>query len=280
MDPYLDIVHHYEERYDEGRRLLDDPVGVLELIRTRLILERHLPSPPATVLDVGGGPGIYAAWLAATGYDVEIIDIVPRHIQEATEKGIRATLGDARDLPRADQSCDAVLLLGPLYHLTDHGDRLQALAEAVRVAKPGAPVFAAAISRYAPAIDGLDAGYIDDPAFAEIMNTDLDFGTHFNPTGNPGYFTTAFFHHPDGLREEFMQAGLRDVSVLAVEGIGWADSDLGSRLEDNTRLGLMLDLLTKLETEPSIIGASPHLLAIGWTDQLGPEDEKPGQQAG
>ena len=253
---------------------------MLELIRTRLILERHLPPPPGVVLDVGGGPGIYAAWLAATGYEVEIIDIVPRHIREATEKGIRATLGDARDLPTPDQSCDAVLLLGPLYHLTDHADRVQALREARRVAKPGAPVFGAAIARFASALDGLDSGYIDDPAFVEIMNTALDFGTHSNPTQYPGYFTTAFFHRPDDLRDEMVEAGFHRVSVLAVEGIGWADRDLERRLDDPSRLHLLLDLLARLESEQTILGASPHLLAIGWAHQLGAEDEKPGKHAG
>lgn len=264
MDPDLDIVHHYEERYNEDRRLLDDPLGVLELIRTRLLLERHLPPPPGTILDIGGGPGIYAAWLAAIGYDVEVVDIVPRHVRESIERGIPATLGDARNLPISDASCEAVLLLGPLYHLTSHTDRLQALLEAVRVAKPGAPVFAAAISRYAPAIDGLESGFIDDPVFVEIMDRDLDAGTHINPTSNPDYFTTAFFHRPEDLRDELAEAGLRDISVLAVEGIGWASSDVGVRIEDPDRLSVLLGLLERLEGEPSILGASPHLLAIGW----------------
>lgn len=264
MEPLTDIIGHYEERYDEHERLARDPVGRLELIRTRLILDRHLPEPLASILDVGGGPGTYAALLNDAGYDVELIDIVPRHIRQATERGVRAQLGDARDLPVPTKTQDAVLLLGPLYHLTERPDRLTALAEAMRVAKSGAPVFAAAISRYAPAIDGLERGFWDDPAFAEIVVADLESGRHVNTTGNPAYFTTAFLHRPDELREELEDAGLQDVGVIAVESAGWVAPDLSERLDDTTRRAELLRLLELLETEAPILGASPHLLGVGW----------------
>jgi len=258
-----EVVGHYEERYEEAVRLSKAPLGRLELIRTRAILSRHLPEPPASVLDVGGGPGVYAAALGDAGYDVELIDIVPRHIREATERGVRAQLGDARDLPVATNSQDAVLLLGPLYHLTERADRLTALRETMRVGRSGAPVFAAAISRYASAIDGLDRGFWDDPAFAEIVVADLETGRHVNTTGNPAYFTTAFFHHPDELRKELRDAGLQDVEVLAVEGISWVAADLADRLDDASKRSELLRLLELLEGERSILGASPHLLGVG-----------------
>lgn len=264
MDQYADVVSHYEERYDEQTRLTRGGLNQLELIRTRIIMERHLPEPPAAVLDVGGGPGVYAELLNDSGYDVELIDIVPRHIRQATERGVRAQLADARELPIRTRSQDAVLLLGPLYHLIEREERLAALREAVRVGKVGAPVFVAAISRYAPAIDGLDSGYWDDRAFVDIVLEDLESGHHLNPTGNPEYFTTAFFHHPDDLRDELEEAGLRDVRVVAVEGIGWAAADLDGRLTDEHKRTELLRLLERLETEEPILGASPHLLGIGW----------------
>jgi len=264
VDPYRDVVSHYEDRYDEHTRLEADAVGRLELIRTRLLLDRFLPDPPATILDVGGGPGVYAAELTEAGYDVELIDIVPRHIRQATERGVRAQLGDARELSVADDTQDAVLLLGPLYHLQDRNDRIAALREAKRVARPGAPVFAAAISRYAPAIDGLDSGFFDDPAFAGLLEVVTATGRHVNPTGNPDYFTTAYFHLPDDLRTEATEAGLERVEVFAIEGIGWVADDLDDRLDDEPSRDKLLKLLEQLETEPALLGASPHLLAVGF----------------
>ena len=258
-----DILLHYEDRYDEDTRLSESGLGQLELIRTQTILQRHLPPPPATVLDVGGGPGVYAYWLDAAGYEVDLIDIVARHVRQATERGIRATLADARELPVPDASRDAVLLLGPLYHLQERQDRLRTLHEAIRVAKPGAPVFAAAISRYAPAIDGLDSGFFDDPVFAAALGTVTTTGHHHNPSGHPDYFTTAYFHLPGDLEAEMREAGLENIEVLAVEGIGWVASDLDERMADEESQRKLMDLLETLEREPSILGASPHLLGVG-----------------
>jgi SAM-dependent methyltransferase len=259
-----DVVLHYEDRYDEEIRLDADGLRRLEFLRTRIILDRYLPDPPASILDVGGGPGIYAAALIETGYDVELIDVVPRHIRQATERGVRSQLGDARDLPARPNSQDAILLLGPLYHLTEREDRIATLREAVRVGRPGAPVFAAAISRYAPAIDGLDSGYWDDPRFVDIVLNDLDDGRHFNTTGDPAYFTTAFFHRPGDLSDELAAAGLVNTEVLAVEGIAWAAADLDERIADDAKRAALLRLLQRLEREESILGASPHLLGVGF----------------
>jgi ubiquinone/menaquinone biosynthesis C-methylase UbiE len=259
-----DVVSHYEERYDEGVRLDRDPVNKLEWIRTRLVMDRYLPEPPAAILDVGGGPGVYAVALAEAGYDVELIDIVPRHIRQATERGVRAQIGDARDLPVPTNSQDAVLMLGPLYHLLEIEHRIAALSEAIRVGKKGAPVLTAAISRYAPAIDALDSGYWDDREFANMVVASLKTGRHINTTGNPAHFTTAYFHRPEELEAELLQAGLTNVEMIAVEGIGWAAGDLAERIEDEARLTDLLDLLNRLEGEPSILGASPHILGVGF----------------
>ncbi|MCP4966367.1 MAG: methyltransferase domain-containing protein [bacterium] len=265
MKSHKDIIAHYENRYDEDTRLSRDGLGQLELLRTQILVKRYLPQPPGRVLDVGGGPGVYAYWLTAAGYEVELIDIVQRHVDQATQRGITSHLGDARKLPATNQRYDTVLMLGPLYHLQKRKHRLTALQEAVRVAKPGAPVFAAAISRYAPAIDGLAAGFWDDPEFAEIVIDDLEHGKHNNPTGDPQYFTTSYFHRPEDLFADMTGAGLVDVEVLPVEGIAWSAADLDERMVDEEKQDALLELLERLEDEPSILGASPHLLGVGRT---------------
>jgi SAM-dependent methyltransferase len=147
-----DIRRFYQAGLEAGRLL--EGSGVIELARTQDILERHLPPPPARVLDVGGGTGVYARWLAGRGYDVHLVDPSPRHVEEAqAHEGpslARVAIGDARRLDDADGSADAVLLLGPLYHLVEKDDRLRALAEARRVVRPGGVVVAAAIGHAMP----------------------------------------------------------------------------------------------------------------------------------
>src|SRR5206468_8904059 len=113
------------------------------------LLDRLLPRPPARLLDVGGGPGTHAAPLARRGYRVHLVDPVPLHVGQARQAagadpaaGFTAALGDARALPTPDESQDAVMLFGPLYHLTEAAHRQQALGEAWRVLRPGGRLLA------------------------------------------------------------------------------------------------------------------------------------------
>ena len=264
LDP--EIAGHYAA-VSEERRL--GPWN-LERMRTWELLGRYLPPSPAVVLDVGGAAGVYALPWAAQGYQVHLVDPVGRHVRQALRASAgqpatppaSATVGDARRLDRADGSVDAVLLLGPLYHLTDRGDRIRALAEARRVLRPGGIVVAAAISRFASTLDGLLRGYLDEPGFEAIVEQDVRDGQHRNPAGRPEWFTTAYFHLPEELGWEVTEAGLRLEAVLAVEGPAWMLPDIERRLADPGRRERILAAIRRVETEPSLLGASSHLLAV------------------
>jgi SAM-dependent methyltransferase len=138
------MLEHYGRGEEEGR-LVTTNAGQLEFERTQEIVLRRLPAAPAVIADIGGGPGRYALWLAGLGYRVVHRDVVPLHVEEllaaAAESdaasAIDSAVGDARSLDLADSTVDAVLLLGPLYHLTRRADRIQALREARRVGRPG-----------------------------------------------------------------------------------------------------------------------------------------------
>src|SRR5437899_11895820 len=127
-DPALpeEIVEHYEREVDESRRIVRG-LNELELVRTREIVERHLPTGRLRVLDVGGGPGVHARWLAEAGHEVVLVDPMPRHMVAADALAaeglaIKAREGDARRLAESSDAFDVVLLLGPLYHLTERTD--------------------------------------------------------------------------------------------------------------------------------------------------------------
>ncbi len=260
-------IAQFYESFDEHSRL-SDTYGQLEFTRTLELFSRFLPPPPARVLDVGGATGPYSEALGRLGYETHVIDPMPRHIEAARQRPsiAGAAVGYARKLDWPAASADAVLLMGPMYHLAGADNRRAALGEAHRVLKPGAVLAAAAISRFASLIDGLLRRFVDDPPFRQILLQDLESGDHCNPTPNLDYFTTAHFHRPEELAAEIQDAGFSEPRVYAVEGVAWAARDLQARWADPVRRQFLLELLRRTEREPSILGASPHLLAFARPD--------------
>jgi len=263
--PELDpAVRTYYERGDEADRLVGGfPAGPLELARTQELIVRHLAGSPLDVLDVGGGPGRYAAWLHGLGHRVHLVDPVELHLRQAgaIAPGVTVELGDARALTQADASVDVVLLLGPLYHLPERTDRLRALGEARRVLRPGGVLFAAAISRYAALFDTLvRLDRLHDPDVRATVEAGLRAGAFEGDRG--GLFTHAYFHHPDELGDELAEAGFTGTEVFNIEGPGFLVADIAERWADPARREVLLAAARLVEQEPSLMGASSHLMAV------------------
>lgn len=254
--PAEEVLRYYLRGGEDGR--LRAGVGRLEFLRTQDVLRRLLPSSPSLVLDVGGGSGVHARWLAQEdGHRVELFDPVPLHVEQAAQlAGVEARVGDARALPVADGSADAVLLLGPLYHLTERRERVRALAEARRVVRPGGPVVAATVNRYSALLDQMNQGAYFEPAEREFVDSAGETGLHPRPDG--GFW--AYLHQPADAAAEFEDAGLEVAGQYGVEGAVWLMREAAGRLTDEDRLPTVLDALRATESVPSLLGVSAHLL--------------------
>lgn len=256
----------YYNRYDEDERLEHD-IGPLERARTRELLTRYLPHPPAVVLDVGGASGAYSFWLAGLGYEVHLVDIVPRHIEQARrvaqEDGslplASMRVGDARQLDFASGFADAAILHGPLYHLPEREERLRAIAEARRVLKPGGVLLAFAVTRYAGLIYGLLRGYVFDADYLRMIRTEVQTGRRENPPDWLVTFPNAHFHHPDELRAELEEGGLAHEATLGILGPAWMVPDLDASWENDAQRGVILEIARLTEGEP-VLG--PRLMAV------------------
>ena len=237
-----------------------------EFAVTLRVLSEFLPKPPASVLDIGGGPGRYAIALASQGYAVTLVDISEVSLALAQEKARAAGVAleqvlcaDALDLsaiPSATYS--SVLLMGPLYHLLTEEARFQAVKEALRVLKHNGLIFAAFITRFAPFRDsaqGYPEWVVENWEYATHV---LKTGVHDGATG----FTNAYFAHPGEIIPFMERAGFTTLGVVGCEGIvagheGKINALSGEAWER------WVDLNYRLGQDPYLWGAADHLLYVG-----------------
>lgn len=251
--------------YDQGKEQdrLASAKGTLEFERTKEILHRQMPPAPATVADIGGGPGRYALWLAELGYTVQHRDLMELHVDQLRAHGtplVHTAVGDARHLDLPDSSVDAVLLLGPIYHLPEREDRVQALREARRIVRARGPIFIAAISRWAPRLDGVlqERLYEQNPDFLHLLPA-VERTGQLPPVVPNGF--VAHTHRPSDLADEVSEAGLQIDDLVGVEGLPLAGTDMQCRVGDQIAWNVVLDAARAIERVPELLGLSPHLIA-------------------
>jgi ubiquinone/menaquinone biosynthesis C-methylase UbiE len=264
-----DLEEFYGSRYDESLRLRSSIKGQLELARVRELLTRHMPPAATRVADIGGGTGVHARWLRVAGYDVDLLDPIPRHVEAARASGLRARLGDARDLPWNNDRFDAALMAGPLYHLTDPDHRRAALAEAARVVRPGGLVAAVAFNRHANLLGATLANqYLARrPIIDDIEATGA---SHRNDRVSPA----TYYHALPELTEEMTSAGLTNVTVLGLTGPGgWLGIVIDAHFPNPAQwpptftsqgpLQTALAAARAADEHPELVPASTLWLAVG-----------------
>ncbi len=252
------LVEYYRSR-DESLRL-GRGEGLLEFERTQHLIRQVIP-PASRVVDVGGGDGVHARWLMADGHDVVTLDLVPGHVERARGSGLSAQVGDARSLPFIDSSFDVALLLGPLYHLRDAGDRRMALNEAKRVLRSGGLFVGAAINRAAVLVDAMRKGSIDDPGVRAVLERIALIGHDDTGTGSGAMY----FHRSEDFLAEVVDAGFTDVRLRGVEGPAWSlippDSTADDAIVEQARL--VAELTDEIDGGAA---SSSHVLAFGTSD--------------
>ncbi|MCM1988514.1 class I SAM-dependent methyltransferase [Oceanirhabdus seepicola] len=180
----MDNIVRYYDRYNEDIRLIKDRAHQIEFITTTKYLDEFMKKG-MNVLDLGAGTGRYSIHMASNGVDVTAVDIVPKHVEEirnkANEKNVelKAVVGNGKDLREFEEnSFDAVICLGPLYHISDNEGRARCIEECLRVLKPNGVFMAAYINRYAVFANmiGRDKNNINDQGLINIYKTGREFG--------------------------------------------------------------------------------------------------------
>jgi ubiquinone/menaquinone biosynthesis C-methylase UbiE len=237
----------------------------MEFLVTQRALLEYLPGENLQIADIGGGPGRYTIFLTNLGHELTLVDLSPAEIQIALDQAekvgikigqtLQANALDLSSLPEAH--FDAVLILGPLYHLQEEAERCQAVSQAMRILKPGGILFAAFITIFAPfrdyAATDPDTVFIERVEWLKMLQDGRNFGEGF-----PG----AFFSHPDRLIPFMEGCGLETIKMIGVEGVVAAHEEKINLLQGKV-LDFWVELNYRLGEDPACWGAANHLLYIG-----------------
>ena len=271
IDDISDIAAYYNNNPENEHSRLER--HQLEYELTWRYLDQYLPGQ-GSILEVGAGTGRYTLELARRGYAVTAVDLSQQEMalcrsalaEAGLERQVRLVLADARDLSAVtERGFDAVLLMGPLYHLVVEPDRRAALQQVKERLKEGGLLFSAFISRFGILCDLIKnvPGWIEGQA--EVRSV-LEKGR--SPDDYPrgtfrGYFAKAAEIAPlhEGL-------GFESLILAGVEPAIAADDESYNKLQGRER-SLWLDLLYETSTEASLLGASRHLLYIGKKNKAG-----------
>lgn len=257
----------YSKTSEEDR--LKYGLGPLEFERNKELISRFLPQAGGTILEVGGGPGIYAEWLAELGFNVHLIDPVEKHIKQAKKRAARlknpykSIPGEAQTLDFEDESSDLIILHGPLYHLLSKDERIRALRESKRVLKPEGVLLGFAINYTASTLVGLTQGIFIQQELNEMCLEELTTGIHKAPENMPGVLSKAYYHKPEELIEEMKEAGFCSIDIYAVEGIIWLDKNYFENRSNRGKKEKMMQLLRKTEKDRNLLALSPHMMGVG-----------------
>ena len=254
----------YNKASEETR--LEKGMGIFEFERIKELITLHISNPKSTIIDVGGGTGKYSEWLSNKGHKVHLIEPVLKHIRLAEKRAKKlknpftVEMGEAKNLPYNNDSADLVILHGPLYHLQNREDRVHAILEAKRVLKKGGIILGFAINYTASTLVGLMNGMIHANSFFDMCKKELTTGVHNAPKDFPFLLADAFYHKPEGLKEEFLEQDLEFINIFAVESLIWLDSEYFANMLDKKKSKTLKELQKLTQNDEYLLPFSPHMM--------------------
>lgn len=264
-------VSSYYSKFNEWKRL-ESFEGRLEYDLTVPIIQNHLPEN-AEVLDLGGGPGRYTIEFAQRGYKLHLADLSEELLKQAkiriNEMGIKniqsITQANAINLNcYKDNSFDVVLLLGPLYHLTNINERNTCLKELKRVLKQNGLIIASFIPYLSGAIGVASRMFnfpdqVSIPTLYQVFDNGI-FNNNIDRGFQEGYYPTS-----DEIVQLFADNGFSKTYLRSIRGWGSGKEEQIYKLqtENVQAFNAMINLINKTADDPAIIETCSHAIYIG-----------------
>ena len=280
-------VKNYYKQFDEKNRLKNDNSGKLEFLMTMRILEKNLPlvqvsqgdggidgvesADGVSILDLGGGAGVYSFPLAKKGYKVWLADLSETLLAQANKQKkednvqnlISCDQVNATNLScYKDQSFDIVLLFGPLYHLTEKAEREKCISEVGRVLKKGGKVFASFIPHLSGSI-ALVQRFCWSPEQVDINTLEECFASgKFKNLSDKG-FQEGYYPASDEIENLFSANGFKKELLRSIRGFGYEKEDVIYKFKTKNVFETLLDLIDSTAEEKSIIEMCGHAMYVG-----------------
>ncbi|MFC2083001.1 class I SAM-dependent methyltransferase [Candidatus Bipolaricaulota bacterium] len=261
------VRNYYDKDVTKEWERLASPYRRLELVSTLRLIDEFFP-PGCQIADIGGGPGRYTVELLKRGYLVSLFDLSPRAIEFARsnlkELNLHAEqveVADARDLAfLPSQMFDAALNLGPMYHIVEEDDRLQALSELHRILKPGAPAIVGFINPWGLLRSGLSEFpqlYADEPLIRQLFAT-------FVQSDDETAFTESAFIPPPQAMGELRSCGFAVECRAGVEGCASGALEQTAALAESDPAGydVLCRLVVESSTHPAFRDCTEHLHVV------------------
>lgn len=285
-------VKNYYKHFDEKNRLRNDNSGKLEFLMTMRILEKNLPPVKVTenpecavangaagansvdgvsILDLGGGAGVYSFLLAKKGYKVTLADLSETLLAQANnqkkEDNVQNLIScdqvNATDLScYKDQSFDVVLLFGPLYHLTEKNECEKCISEVSRVIKKGGKIFASFIPHLSGSI-ALVQRFCWSPDQVDINTLEECFESgKFKNLSDKG-FQEGYYPASEEIENLFSANGFEKIMLRSIRGFGYEKEDVIFKFKNKNVFSRILDLIDFTAEDKSIIEMCGHAMYVG-----------------
>lgn len=259
------IEQYYNYDFDEWGRLQKHRI---EFEITKRTLDKFIPEG-ASVLDVGGGPGRYSIYLAQKGHEVTLVDLCEKMVEQAAEHSKEAGVelkgciqGNVLDLNKIlpDKEYDAILCMGPIYHLLEENQREKAINQCMGLLKKGGTLIVSFISAYAPIVDCLKAYPQNIGQLKSSLLRYLEDGRHDSRVEEG--FTDAYFFDPEQIEKFMSRFRLETLKIMAVEGLGAIAEEKLMQLKEEDFQD-WLDVLETISSNQVVWGSCEHMLYIG-----------------
>ena len=268
-------IKNYYKHFDEKNRLQNDNSGKLEFLMTMSILEKNLPAlsdgAEFSVLDLGGGAGVYSFPLAKKGYKVTLADLSETLLEQAKKQKeedkvdnlISCDQVNATDLSRyKDSSFDVVLLFGPLYHLTEKAEREKCAGEIRRVLKTGGKVFASFIPYLSGSIALVQRFcWCPDQVDINTLEECFDSGKFKNLSDNG--FQEGYYPPSEEIEKLFAANGFEKQLLRSIRGFGYEKEDVIFKFKNKLVFSKLLALIDSTTGDKSIIEMCGHAMYVG-----------------